>query len=268
MTRRPRILITNDDGIHAPGLYHLWNALKDHCDVVICAPAVEQSGVGLSISIRSPLRIEKVRWESEAEAWSVSGTPADCVKMAMHKICNGVPDLIVSGINRGSNAGRNVLYSGTVAGVIEGAMRDIPGIAFSCTDYKKPDFSMAAEYVLPIVNYLIQNPLGAGKILNVNIPYLREGRPKGFKLTRQGKELWVEDPNERFHPAEGHAYYWLGIKLAEFDEHDNSDITWLKQGYITAVPLSVHDLTDLSLLEAHQSRFSALMATQAADQLT
>jgi 5'-nucleotidase len=258
MKNRPRILITNDDGIHAPGLFHLWQALAEHCDTVICAPAAEQSGVGLSISIRSPLRVEKVTWQNQADAWSVTGTPADCVKMALYKILKGVPDLIVSGINRGSNAGRNVLYSGTVAGVIEGAMRNIPGVAFSCTDFKTPNFDVAAECVLPIVEYILENPLGAGKILNVNVPLGRDRSPKGFKLTRQGMEYWVEDPNERQHPGEGHTYFWLGNKIARFEEHEDSDIAWLRDGYVTAVPLSVHDLTDHALLHSHKDKFNAL----------
>lgn len=257
MKPRPRILITNDDGIRAPGIFQLWKALAEHCDTIICAPAAEQSGVGLSISIRSPLRVEKVVWQDNAEAWSVTGTPADCVKMALHKVFKGVPDLIVSGINRGSNAGRNVLYSGTVAGVIEGAMRNIPGVAFSCTDFHTPDFAQAGEYILPIVEFVLNNPLGHGKILNVNFPLIAEG-PKGFKLTRQGKEYWVEDPNERQHPGEGHSYFWLGNKVARFDEHEDSDIAWLRDGYVTAVPLSVHDLTDHQLLQSHRDKFNAL----------
>lgn len=254
--KRPRLLITNDDGIQAPGLFQLWKALAKHCDTVICAPAAEQSGVGLSISIRTPLRVERVVWQDQAEAWSVTGTPADCVKMALFKVFDAVPDLIVSGINRGSNAGRNVLYSGTVAGVIEGAMRDIPGVAFSCLDFHLPDFALASEYILQIVEYVLANPFGAGRILNVNFPHAAKGRPKGLKLTRQGKEYWVEDPNERQHPGEGHSYFWLGNKIAQFDEHEDSDIAWLRDGYITAVPLSVHDLTDHQLLQMRKDQFN------------
>ena len=126
MSKNFRILIINDDGIHAPGLIHLWKALVDLADVTIIAPAIEQSGVGLGITLRSPLHIESVAWNKGTPAWKISGTPADCVKMALSVILKTPPDLIVSGINRGSNSGRNVLYSGTVGGVIEGVLRNIP----------------------------------------------------------------------------------------------------------------------------------------------
>lgn len=126
MKKKPKILITNDDGIHAPGIRHLWTALKDIADLVVCAPAMEQSAVGLSITIRHPLHIQKIKWHASESAnaitWAVNGTPADCVKLGLSVIYDEQPDLIVSGINRGTNAGRNVLYSGTVAGAIESVM--------------------------------------------------------------------------------------------------------------------------------------------------
>src|SRR4029078_350865 len=132
----PRILISNDDGVYAPGLKHLWNAVRDFADVVVVAPAAEQSAVGLSTTIRHPLRIERVEWaNSDAKVWSVNGTPSDCVKLALNVIMPTYPDLIVSGINRGTNCGRNVLYSGTVAAIIEGLLHDVPGIAFSIGDF-------------------------------------------------------------------------------------------------------------------------------------
>jgi 5'-nucleotidase len=258
MKTRPRILITNDDGINAPGLYHLWRALGDSFELIICAPSHEQSATGLSITIRTPLRVEKVNWPDTAQAWSVTGTPADCIKLAIHKILGACPDLIVSGINRGSNAGRNVLYSGTVAGVIEGAMRNVPGVAFSCMDYHNPDYGQAEKFIPAIVAHLLESPMPPGTILNVNFPTMKEGEPKGLRLTRQGLEYWVEDPAERKHPAEGHLYYWLGSKLAQFDEHEDSDIAWLREGYVTAVPLQVHDLTNHTLLEQRKSHFAKL----------
>lgn len=262
MKERPRILITNDDGVHAPGIFHLWQALAPQCDIVICAPAIEQSGVGLAITIRTPLRVERVGWPQETEAWSVTGTPADCIKMALHKIFQAPPDLIVSGINRGSNAGRNAMYSGTVAGALEGALRNIPGIAFSCLDYTQPDFAQAAAYVPAIVQKVLENPLSTGTVLNVNFPTLIGREPKGFKLTRQGREYWAEDPTERQHPGEGHSYFWLGSRLARFDEHEDSDIAWLREGYITGVPLQVNDITDHDALKRHQQHYNVDLAIQ------
>lgn len=257
--RKPRVLLTNDDGIQAKGLYHLWQAVHSYCDLVICAPSREQSGVGLAITVRDPLRIERVEWPDEAQAWSVTGTPADCVKLGLHKALDHPPDLILSGINRGSNAGRNALYSGTVAGVIEGAMRGIPGIAFSCLDYLNPDYAQAAPFISAIIHSVLESPLPPGTILNVNFPMTKHGTPKGVKLTRQGREYWVEDPSERQHPAEGHSYYWLGIKKAQYEEHDDSDIVWLRQGYVACVPLQVCDLTNHELLTAHKGQFESIV---------
>ena len=148
MTKRPYILVTNDDGVYAPGIKHLWKALAQFADVVVVAPSSEQSAVSLSITIRHPLRIEKIEWPwaNHTPVWSINGTPADCVKLALSVILPHPPQLIVSGLNRGNNAGRNVLYSGTVAAVIEGVMHNIPGIAFSVTDYAKPDYEKAERY--------------------------------------------------------------------------------------------------------------------------
>ena len=246
MNRRPNILITNDDGIHAPGIWHLWNALKEMGDVTIVAPSSEQSAVGLAITLRSPLRIHAVDWPEKVPAWSITGTPADCVKMGLSIILEKKkPDLIVSGINRGSNAGRNVMYSGTVAGVIEGILQGVPGIAFSCLDYFNPNYKKVEHYISKFVDYVLKHPLPNGTLLNVNFPE-EKYEINGIKLARQGQEVWAEDPLERDHPADGHSYYWLGAKLKQFDEHEESDILWLSRGFITAVPVHVGELTDIT----------------------
>lgn len=255
MTLRPHILITNDDGIHAPGIRHLWNALHEFADVTIVAPETEQSAVGLSITIRSPLRIDKVRWPNDTAAWAVNGTPADCVKLALNVIMERKPDLVVSGINRGSNAGRNLFYSGTVAGVIEGVMHNIPGVALSCRDYVNTDYNIAEKYVPHIIKHAIQHPLPHGTFLNVNFPSTSHQTIQGFKMARQGMEYWCENPDKRSHPAEGHSYYWLGAKLAEFDEHEESDIVWLKKGFVTGVPVQVHELTNIQELHSRREHF-------------
>ncbi len=253
--KRPKILITNDDGIFAPGIRHLWNALKNVADTVIVAPAAEQSAVGVSITLRNPLRLHQVDWADNVAAWSITGTPADCVKMAMKVILKDeVPDLIVSGINRGSNAGRNVMYSGTVGGVIEGILQGIPGVAFSCLEYFDTNYQIVEQYIPKLIDYVLNNPLPQGTLMNVNFPQNKH-EIKGFKLARQGKELWGEDPHERSHPAEGHSYYWLGAKLKKFDEHDDSDIAWLDRGYITAVPVHVGELTDFNHLKDTREHF-------------
>lgn len=258
MTSRPKILITNDDGIYAPGIKHLWKALKDFADVTIVAPVQEQSAVGLSITLREPLRIQRAEWNvnEQPNLWCINGTPADCVKMGLSVVMETPPSLIVSGVNKGSNAGRNLLYSGTVAGAIEGALHDIPSIAFSCCDFFNPVYSMTEPHILTIVKHVLEHPLPQGTLLNVNFP---EGdRFKGFKLTRQGKEYWKEKPDCRTHPAEGHEYYWLGCELVCFDEHEESDITWLKQGYVAAVPVYIGELTDHQHLQSHKATFEKL----------
>lgn len=257
---KPRILITNDDGIQTPGIFHLWQALKDSCDVTISAPATEQSGVGLSTTYRSPLHMHEVAWPSNGKAYSVTGTPSDCVKLALCMVMDRPPDLIVSGINRGANSGRNVLYSGTVAGVIEGIMHGIPGVAFSCFDFDKPNYAEAEKHVLKIVTHVLDHPLPEGTLLNVNFPPAKHGTFKGFKLTRQGKHFWAENPDRRQHPAGEWDYYWLGIKLQEFIEHEDSDVTWLNKGYVTAAPIHVGELTDLEHLKKRKDIFENLFS--------
>lgn len=258
MSRRPKILVTNDDGIHAPGIRHLWSALKDIADLTIVAPASEQSAVGLSITVRNPLRIHAVDWPENTAAWSITGTPADCVKMGVKIILKEKPDLIVSGINRGSNAGRNVMYSGTVGGTIEGIIQGIPGIAFSCLDYFDTDYKKVETFIPHLVDYVLKHPLPTGTLLNVNFPS-NHHEIKGIKLTRQGKEFWAEDPHERNHPAEGHSYYWLGAKLQQFEEHEDSDILWLSRGYIAAVPVHVGELTDHNHLYNTREHFEGIL---------
>jgi len=258
MKKKPNILITNDDGIHAPGLRHLWECLRSIANINIIAPLTEKSGVGLAITIRDPLRIEKVETFPNTPAWSVSGTPADCVKMAIKVIYDQPPDIIVTGINRGSNAGRNVLYSGTVAGAIEGVMHNIPSIAFSCWENKDPDYSRTSPFIPRILNYVLEHPMPSGTLLNVNFP--RDHLPiQGVKLTRQGKEFWEANPDKRQHPVEEHSYYWMGAKLAEFDEEHDSDIAWLRQGYAAAVPVHVHELTDHMHLRKQKAHFDSCL---------
>lgn len=258
MNTRPFILISNDDGIHAPGIRHLWNSLKDVADVIVVAPDREQSAVGLSITLRQPLHIQNHIWDNHKGIHAINGTPADCIKMALTVILDRKPDLIVSGINRGSNAGRNVLYSGTVAATIEGTMQNIPSIAFSCFDYHEyPNFELAEQYVPGIVNHVLEHSLPKGVLLNVNFPP-KHREIQGIKLSHHGLEYWAENPDRREHPAEGKNYYWLGAQLKRFDEDEGSDVCWLRKGYITAVPVQVNQLTDFKYLNEGKERFEKL----------
>ena len=259
MNQRPYILITNDDGIHALGIKHLWQSLKDFADLIIVAPNKEQSSVGLSITVRDPIQIEEVFWAEGSKAWSVTGTPADCVKMALSVLSEKTPNLVVSGINRGANAGRNLLYSGTVGGAIEGVLHGIPAIAFSCSEYKLPRYDLVEKYIPKVVEYALSHPLPKGSLLNVNFPEKDNGHVKGFKMARQGLGFWGEDPSERRHPAEGHSYYWMGAKIIEFEEHEDSDIAWLNRGYMTAVPVHINELTDYDHLENKKELFEEFL---------
>jgi 5'-nucleotidase len=259
-TRTLRVLVTNDDGIHALGIKHLCNALKGYAEFVVVAPASEQSAVSLSTTIRHPLRIEKIHWEDHSNIWSVTGTPADCVKLALSVLLDYRPDLVIAGINRGTNAGRNVLYSGTVAATIESVIQGIPAIAFSCRDYIDPNYRCIEKYIPLVMQYVLEHPLPKGTLLNVNFPEKKFEGIKGFKLARQGNEYWGENPDMRHHPAEGHSYYWLGAKLKQSEEDEESDITWLKRGYMTAVPVHIGDLTDHQYLQAKRALFENLFA--------
>lgn len=185
-------MLTNDDGILAPGLKCLWETLRksDFADIVIAAPSQERSGTGVSITWDRPLLIKQVNWVDETPAWSIDGTPADCVKMAIRVILDSPPDLILSGVNAGSNAGRNVLHSGTVGAVIEGVLRNIPGIAFSCESERNPNFHVAQKYIVSIVEFILRHPMEPGCFLNVNFPKVADDLVRGFKFTRQGKGRW------------------------------------------------------------------------------
>ena len=249
---RPKILITNDDGVYAEGIKALWQSVADFADVMVVAPSENVSGAGVSITLNNPLRMEEIEWASGKMAWKVSGRPADCVKLGLNAFAPGKPDLILSGINRGSNSGRTVFYSGTVGGVIEGALRRVPGIAFSYENYDSPDFNQLKKYILPIVQHTLAHPLPDGTILNINFP----DQPfKGIRLAQQGLGYMNDDPDKRIHPTEKTPYYWLGEKWEHHDEPHDSDVVLLSQGYITAVPIRVQELTHQLHIDNHRSVF-------------
>ena len=251
MNKRPFILITNDDGINATGIKYLWESVQEFADVAIVAPAHEKSGAGLSITWTKPLTLLPGKWAEPVNAWSLNGTPADCVKIACSKLLERQPDMIISGVNRGSNAGRTILYSGTVGGVIEGALKNIPGIAFSFSDLTFPSSNIVKKYIYPLISHFLENPLPQGSFLNVNFPTNCETSIKGFRLAKQGMGYWIEDPEKRIHP-EGTPYFWLGGKWNDFPEDPESDVALLSQGFITAVPIHINDLTDHLSFQKHK----------------
>lgn len=240
-------LLTNDDGIAAPGLKELFRSIAPSSSkITIAAPAKPHSGAGLSTNYVDALKMEKVAWEG-ADAYAVHSTPADCIKSALGIFLKDHPNMILSGINHGTNAGRNVLYSGTVGGVIEGILRGIPGIAFSFPEESHTSFPDIKHLIAPLVQYFVDHPLPPGTLLNVNFPAIE---PKGFRLSRQGLCYHLEDPLETHTD-----HYLMRGKWVDFDEPEDSDTKLLKQGYITCTPLHVNELTDHTVLATRRDHF-------------
>ncbi len=251
------ILLVNDDGIKASGLRSLYKALKDQYQLTVVAPLYQKSGSGLATTFTKPLQIMEDTYFDGAKVYTVNGTPSDCVKLALISLFpEKKPDLIVSGINHGSNAGKTVLYSGTVGGVIEGLFRNnIPGIAFSACDYDSPDYTEYEPFIAPIVDYAIKHPAPKGSLFNVNLPKKKLFPIKGIRLAKQGKSFWTDAHDRRIHP-EGNPYYWLGGTWSDHEEDDESDVYLLEQGYISMAPIHVEDLTDHAHLKTQQEAFN------------
>jgi 5'-nucleotidase len=242
MSEKPLILISNDDGITAPGIRALLNAMKPIGDLIVVAPDGPQSGMGHAVTISKPLRMEKTDIYGDIPAYQCSGTPADCVKLAVDKVLHRKPDLLVSGINHGSNSSINVLYSGTMSAAMEGAIEGIPSAGFSLCSYAyDADFSVAAKVAQRIAKNIIQNGLPAGTLLNVNIPNMNESELKGIKICRQANAKWQEEFDERRDPN-GRKYYWLTGKFINMDKGEDTDEWALANDFVSVVPVHF-DLT-------------------------
>ncbi|WP_010179726.1 5'/3'-nucleotidase SurE [Aquimarina agarilytica] len=242
--KRPLILVTNDDGITAPGIRTLISIMNSIGDVLVVAPDSPQSAKGHAITISETLYCDKIVIDPDApqEEYSCSGTPVDCVKMATHEILKRKPDLCVSGINHGSNAAINVIYSGTMSAAVEAGIEGIPAIGFSLLDYSmKADFTHCRSFILSIVNQVLQNGLPKGVVLNVNIPVLKTSEIKGIKVCRQANAHWEEEFDKRTSPM-GREYYWLTGKFVNEDKGEDTDEWALANGYISVVPTQF-DLT-------------------------
>lgn len=234
--KRPLILVTNDDSISAKGIRSLYEAVKSFGDIVIIAPDSPQSGTGHAITINEPLRLDRSQLFTECEAYSCSGTPVDCVKLAVWEIIKKKPDLIVSGINHGANTATNVLYSGTMSAAVEGAMEGIPSIGFSLCAYDADaDFDLAKEVVKTTVAHVLENGMPPSVCLNVNIPYVSKSDYKGMKVCRQAHAYW-EDRFDRREDQFGRPYYWLTGEFKGQGHQSDTDLYWIEQGYATVVP--------------------------------
>ena len=240
---RPLILVTNDDSIVAPGIRALIVVMKELGDVVVVAPDSPQSAMGHAITINNTLKLEKVHLDKELEQeYSCSGTPVDCVKIAVNEILKRKPDLCVSGINHGSNSSINVIYSGTMSAAVEAGIEGIPAIGFSLLDYSwDADFEQIKAHVKQIASKVLKNGLPEGVILNVNFPKLSKDEIKGVKICRQAKAMWQEEFDKRTNP-QGKEYYWLTGKFVNLDKGTDTDEWALENGYISIVPVQF-DLT-------------------------
>jgi 5'-nucleotidase len=233
---QPTILVVNDDGITAPGIKALIHAMKEIGRVVVVAPDSPQSGMGHAITIGKPLRLDKVDIYDGIEMYSCSGTPVDCVKLAVTKIFKGKkPDICVSGINHGLNNGINVLYSGTMSAAVEGAIESIPSIGFSLDDYTmQADFEPCLKYVKEIALQVLKNGMPTATLLNVNFP--KGGQLKGIKICRQANAKWAEEFDERLDPYK-RPYYWLTGVYQLNDQGQDNDSWALDNNYVSIVPV-------------------------------
>lgn len=241
--KKPLILVTNDDGIVAPGLRALVQAVAPLGEVVVVAPDSPQSGQGHAITIELPLRLRQVEVFQGIEAWECSGTPVDCVKLAKNVLLRDREiALCVSGINHGSNASINIIYSGTMSAAMEASLEGIPSIGFSLLNFDfHADFSTATHYARHIASWVLEKGMSSTYLLNVNIPNLPMHEIQGIRICRQADARWIEEFQENRDPR-GQTYYWLTGRFINHDPGQDTDIWALNNGYISIVP-SGHDLT-------------------------
>ena len=242
----PKILVTNDDGIHSQGIIALAEALRDVGDVTVVAPSHEMSAASHSLTLVRPLRIDKIN----DDHYSVDGTPTDCVTLAMnHILRDDPPDLVVSGINRGGNLGDDVMYSGTVAGALEASIYGLPGIAMSLVQRTNFEYGPAAEFAAELARMVLGNGLPRGTLLNVNVPH---GPIRGVRITRQGTKIIKPTIIEGTDPRQ-RKYYWIGEESLTWNEEEGTDYEALRLGLVSITPLRT-DLTDYRIMDEIKAR--------------
>ncbi len=242
--KRPLILVTNDDGITAPGIRTLIKAVLPLGEVVVVAPDAPQSGMGHAITVNDTLYCDPIKVDDSLEIseFSCSGTPADCVKIAVNEVLHRKPDLLVSGVNHGSNASINVIYSGTMSAAVEAGTMGIPAIGFSLLDFSyNADFSHTIDPIRHLTRQCLEHGMPQGVVLNVNFPKIDNGPFKGIKICRQANAQWVEQFDKRKSPW-GRTYYWLSGEFVNLDQGQDTDQWALDNGYISVVPVQ-YDLT-------------------------
>ncbi len=236
MAVKPLILITNDDSIQAKGIANLVDAMRPLGDLIVVAPDKPQSGMGHAITINNPLRLKKISIFEGVESYTCSGTPVDCVKLAIYEIIKARPTLLVSGINHGSNAATNVLYSGTMSAAVEGAIEGIPSIGFSLLDHhSEADFEAAAHFASEISKRALSEGIQKGVCLNVNIPKGKREEINGIKICRQGRAFWEDSFDKRTDPFGGD-YFWLTGDFSSTDKGEDTDMWALENNFVSIVP--------------------------------
>jgi len=237
MPDKPLILVTNDDGISAPGIRALIKAAKKFGEVMVVAPDKPQSGMGHAITLNATLRVNKIMLDEDIVEYSCSGTPVDCVKLAVTTILPRKPDLLLSGINHGSNSSISVIYSGTMSAAVEGALENIPSIGFSLLDHSiDADFSAAMNIAEVIIANALENKIPEYTCLNVNIPPIKLEEINGIKICRQAMAVWEEEFEERTDPF-GKKYYWMAGQLKNYDKGEDTDEWALKNNFVSIVPV-------------------------------
>ncbi|HWQ61340.1 MAG TPA: 5'/3'-nucleotidase SurE [Negativicutes bacterium] len=243
-----RILLTNDDGITAPGIQALWRELAAIGEVTVVAPDIERSATSQSITVHHPIRVDQYCIEDPPLcAWRVGGTPTDCVKMAIEALLPVKPDIVVSGINLGPNLGTDVLYSGTVSAAIEGALHGVPSLAVSLAAWKNADFGPAARFARGLVLTMAAKKLPPDTLLNVNVPPLPADKLAGVQVTRLGV-IEYENTFERREDPRGRTYYWMGGSLVDAGNEEGTDVMAVKQGRISVTPIHF-DLTNYGIMK-------------------
>jgi 5'-nucleotidase len=259
MYKKQTILITNDDGITAPGIRALVDAVQDLAEIIVVAPDRPQSGMGHAITIGEPLRMNEVNIFEGVKAYQTTGTPADCVKLAKSVVLHRKPDLCISGINHGSNASINILYSGTMSAAMEAALEGIPAIGFSLLDFSHhADFSLAKQVAHILSKKVLEEGLPPHTLLNVNIPKCTIQEHKGMKICKQGNGSWNENFDTRKDPR-GVEYHWMVGSFVHKDQDADSDINVLDQNYTSIVPIQ-YDLTHYKLKEQLSNSWRDVLA--------
>jgi len=243
------ILVTNDDGIHSPGLIALFKAMKELGDAYVVAPDRERSAVGHSLTLHRPLKVEELR----ERVYSVNGTPTDAVVLGVHKVLPRKPDIVVSGINRGGNLGDDITYSGTVSAAIEGTILNIPSFAVSMPGDKNFHFETAASLAVVVARFIAENSLPYDTFLNVNVPNLTKDLIQGIKFTRQGKRIYDNSIQEVFSPR-GDRHYWIGGGVPYWELAEDTDISAVEAGYVSVTPVYL-DFTNYAALDFLRKQF-------------